>query len=172
MKDKDKFKFANKTSQTKDDFLIEDDIVVEESAEEKEKQIEDSIRLLRQKKIRRLIITIITLTLFTGAVFSLSLLWHMRFDLMGFTNALWLTFALIFFVAWIMFVYNRNILSPFIHGMKVFGLMFVGKRTKESYYEYSQRIKENPIPKYVYIPTFINAGIVLVPTIVLTILVM
>lgn len=150
----------------KKEFLIEE----KKSKPEKKLSIEEQLLLEKKRRIKRYMLSVITNIVIAGICFALAMVWQMRFDLIGYANVFSLTFLLVFFGAWIMFVYNKNILSPFIHGLKVFGLMFVGKRTKESYYEYSLRITENPIPKFVYIPTFIVALALLIPAIILTIL--
>ncbi len=168
MSNKDKFKLVK---QEKKDYLLEDD--TNDDTEEKVEETlteEEKIKKAKKVKQRRIIITILVLLVLTIILFGGALLWQMRFDLMGFANALSLTFLMLFFIAWIMFVYNKNILSPLIHGFKVFGLMIVGKRSKESYYDYSVRISENPIPKYIYLSTFICSFIVFIPATITVIL--
>ena len=144
------------------DFLLEDEVEPIEKKEQKESP------LVKQKKIfkKRLKISAIVMTIISLLLVGFGLIWQRRYDLWAFSNALWLAFSIEFFVAWIFFVYNKNILSPLIHGFKVFGLMLVGKRTKESYYDYTVKIEENPIPKYIYYSIFVSAFILLIPAVI------
>ena len=112
------------------------------------------------------------MAIITILLIGFGLVWQRRYDLWAFSNALWLAFALEFFVAWIFFIYNKNILSPVIHGFKVFGLMIVGRRTKESYYEYMLRIQENPIPKYIYYTIYAFALLLLIPAVITMLMLM
>lgn len=165
------FKFVNEINeQKKDDFLIEDD-----SQEEQPKKVISQEELAKKRKkelIKRYTITGIVLLILSGTVFGFALFWQDHYDLLAICNALWFAFGVNLFIGWIMFVYNKNILSPMIHGFKVFGLMFVGKRPKEDYYEYTVRISENQIPKYLYISTFIAAFIILIPAIITMLILM
>ncbi|NMA06000.1 MAG: DUF3899 domain-containing protein [Acholeplasmataceae bacterium] len=151
---------------TKEDFLIE------EKKAKKSKHLTTEEQLRKEKTLRnkRCFISFTINIMLSLGCFFFVMGWQMRFDLMGFANIFSVTFLMMFFIAWIFFVYNKNILSPFLHGMKVFGLMLVGKRTKESYYEYSQKIAQNPIPKYIYVPTFIVSLIYFIPAVILVIL--
>lgn len=149
-----------------DTFLIEE----KKSKPQEKLSVDELVKIEKRRRNRRYLISITVNVIIAIISFIFAMIWQKRFDLIGYTNIFWLSFLLMFFGAWIMFVYNKNILSPLIHGMKVFGLMFVGKRTKESYYEYSMRIKENPIPLYIYLPTFIIAFILLIPSVVLMII--
>lgn len=151
---------------------LNEDFLIDEEKAKPEKKISKEEQEIIDKKTntKRYIISFIINFIIAGLAFVFVLIWQMRFDLLGFSNVFSVTFLIMFFIAWIMFVYNKNVFSPLIHGLKVFGLMFVGKRSKESYYEYTVRISENPIPKYVYYPTFITAGVLFIPALILVIL--
>jgi len=103
-------------------------------------------------------------------VILIGLLWQNAYDVMAWSNALLLAFIMIFFVGWIMFIHNKNIISIFTHSFKTFGLMLIGKRPAKSYYEVKVGIEENPIPNKYIIISFVWSGILLVATIILTIL--
>lgn len=162
---KEKFKLVEK----KASFLIED-----EAVETERKQGEPTTEQLKKdeqrKKRKRLLITFLVMTAISCITFILGLLWQWEWSLMAATDALTLSFALIFFAGWIMFVWNLNILSPLIHGFKTFGLMLVGKRPKTDYYDYMKKIEEDPIPKYYIVTCFITSGILLIPLIILVLL--
>lgn len=150
----------------KKDFLLEDDndkIKIVKKTEEKKV----SSLVKERKKLRKNIFVTSAIMFFVSVAFiALGLVWQRRYDFWAWSNALWLAFSLELFIAWILFVYNKNILSPIIHGFKVFGLMMVGKRSKESYYDYSMRIEENPIPKFVYYTIFIFALLLFIPALI------
>lgn len=133
---------------------------------EKDALLIEDIKRRRKQKIRKYTITTLLMTLMTLIIFGLTLLWQWDLSLMSIGDSLWFTFAIIFTIGWLLFVYNHNVLSPIIHGFKVFGLMFVGKRPKHDYYNYMKNIQENPLPKFYYIIFFINAFIVLIPTLI------
>lgn len=152
----------------KDDYLLNDDENIVEELPKKEEEHKKESKIFKN----HIVITVIVMIVVSALIFGLVLLWQRRYDLWAVSNAFWLTFALEFFLAWIFFVYNKNILSPLIHGFKVFGLMLVGKRTKESYYEYMMKIEENPIPKYIYYIIFIFSFILLIPAVITMLMLM
>lgn len=158
----------------KNDFLLEDDEVPIKKKPKKKITDGPTALEIRKKKFKKSIyITAITLTIISALLFGFGIVWQgCKTSMMEITNALWLTFGVLFFVAWIFFVYNKNILSPVIHGFKVFGLMLVGKRAKDSYYDYKTNIEENPIPKFIYIMIFIFAFLILIAAIITTVLVL
>src|SRR5690554_6695252 len=148
-------------------YLLEDEenpILEEPKQEEKNKLT--ALQKQRRQLRKNILITSITMFVLSLLLIAFGLVWQRRTDLWAISNALWLAFAIEFFEAWIFFVYNKNILSPLIHGFKVFGLMLVGRRTKESYYEYMLRIEDNPIPKYIYYTVYVFAFILLVPAVI------
>lgn len=149
----------------KTQFLEEDDHMIVEK--KKELTPEERKKIARKKKIRYVLKVSLIMFIFSALLFGFGLLWQGEVTLMTIGDALWLVFALLFAFGWMLFVYNRNIFSPLIHGTKTFVLMFVGKRPKKDYFNYMKSIEENPIPgKYVLI-FFISAAVVLIPAIII-----
>lgn len=169
---KDKFKFVNKKQdeQPKEDFLLEDDQEEDkEQSVQREELIEKRYKKFRQSRLFKIMVIIIIDILLTALFFGIGLLWQKKINYLSICNAFWVAFAIKLTYSWGMWVYNLNILSPIIHGTKTFFLMFVGKKPKEDYYTYTQKIKEHPIPKVYYILSFISAGSLLIVCIGLTI---
>lgn len=108
------------------------------------------------KKKKHLIITSL-LNVFLAVMFFLAaLLWQKKIDVKASINALQVSSSIMFFIGWMVLMANKNILSPFIYGIKSFLLMFKGAKPKDDYYTYTQRIKENPYPSFMfYIPMLI-----------------
>lgn len=149
----------------KTQFLEADDQIIVEK--KKELTPEERKKIARKQKIRYVLKVSLVMFIFSALLFGFGLLWQGEVTLMTIGDALWLVFALLFAFGWMLFVYNRNIFSPLIHGTKTFVLMFVGKRPKKDYFNYMKSIEENPIPgKYVLI-FFISAAVVLIPAIII-----
>ena len=167
---KDKFTIIDQ----EESFLIEDDQVDEPDGQTEADKIIKTAQELKKKekrrKIKKLFLTALVMTIISVVIFVLTMLFQWKLTLMAIGNAMTFTCALVFFAGWIMFVWNLNILSPFIHGIKTFGLMFVGKRPKLKYYDYLKKIEEEPIPKYYIRACLITALVLLIPSIVLTII--
>jgi hypothetical protein len=108
-------------------------------------------------ELKRIIKTIVIIVIIDALLIGFGLFWQNDTSLMAIGDALWLAFALQFFVAWMMFVYNQNVLSFVIYGSITFLRMLVGKRPKQDYFTYMQMVEERPIPKYVYIPVFLSS---------------
>ncbi len=155
-------------------FLIKDDQIedpiIETEAEKIEKTAEELKKKERIQKIKKYLITALIMTVISGIIFVLLMLYQRDWTLMNIGNSITFTCILIFFAGWIMFVWNHNILSPLIHGVKTFGLMLVGKKPKLKYYDYMKKVEEEPIPKYYIFTCFITALVLLIPAIVLTII--
>ncbi len=81
-------------------------------------------------------------------------------------DGLWLVFGIELFFGWTLFVYNHNIFSPVLYGVKSFVLMFVGKRPKTDYYTYMKDIQDNQIPSYFYYMFLVSAFIVFIPALI------
>jgi hypothetical protein len=159
-----KFNFVNDLTKEPDDYL-EEDTTSEPLVKPKQekKQLPKNIKLL---------ILIGCLVLFSAGLFFFGLFWQAKYDLLAICNSFWLAFTLNFFIFWIIFIHNKNVLSPIVYGTKSFALMIVGKRSKTSYYEYLKKIQDNPIPgKYVLIPLFSSLAL-LIPAIITMIIVM
>src|SRR5690606_20564057 len=158
---KNKFEFVNNNEEevfeTKDSDVVTKNELTEEEKERRRKR-EFQIKVVKATIFLTLLSTLITL---------FGLFWQDDYSLMAIGDALWLTFAILLGTGWIMFVYNENIFSPLLHGLKTLGLMVVGKRPKEDYYHYMKNIQENPIPKFYYVIVFIFALITLIPALII-----
>jgi hypothetical protein len=122
------------------------------------------------KTVKTVLRISIIMLIISGLLFGFGLIWQGEVTLLSIGDALWLVFAIEFSIAWMMFVYNRNIISPLLHGTKTFLLMFVGKRPKKDYYTYMKSIEESPIPSRYYIIFFVSAFIVSIPAIIIMII--
>lgn len=158
----------------KKSYLLEDEqepVLVEPKDDGATKKI-TALQKQKNQMIKNIQVTSISMFIISILLVGFGLVWQRRYDLWAISNALWLAFAMEFFVGWIFFVYNKNILSPMIHGFKVFGLMLFGKRTKESYYDYMIKIQENPIPKYIYYTIYVFALLLLIPAVITMLMLM
>lgn len=151
-----------------EDLLIDDEPSADEVSEQV-KQEEDYKQQQQAKKAfrKRVIRAAIVMFFVSLGLVLFGLSWQQDTSLMAIGDALWLAFALEFGVAWMMFIYNRNILSPLIHGVKTLALMFIGKRPKQDYYEYYKSIEEHPIPRFYYNVVFISAFCLLIPALII-----
>ena len=167
MPENKKFTFVNDIKDTKSDIVDDREFVeIELTEEQKRQQTIDT--LLKEKKMMKIRLTkvIIGMTVLTIILFILAMLWQGEWTLMTVGDGLWLVFALEFFMGWVLFVYNHNIFSPVIYGVKSFALMFVGKRPKTDYYSYMKNIQDNQIPGYFYYMFFVSAFVVLIPAVI------
>lgn len=160
---KDKFKLVN-------DQIDEPEFLVpEEETPSFEDEVKDAIEREKQakrKKRKKYLLAALIMFIISLLLFGFGLLWQWEISLMAIGDALWLAFAIELTVAWILFVYNHNILSPMIHGLKSFSLMIIGKRPKMDYYSYMKKIQDDPIPSFYFIVVFISAGILLIPALI------
>lgn len=132
---------------------------------------EEQLKRLKRKKLIKYTFVVVAHILGSALLLLLGLLWQNDFlTLMAWTNSLWLTFVMVFFIGWIMFIYNQNIISSFVHSLKTFGLMFVGKRPAKKYYEVKMEVEENQIPKSYLFITFGFSLLILIPAIITLIL--
>lgn len=155
---KSKFKLVRNDP---DDFLVEDNQVKDDFKKEIQAEIVREKKAKRQK-YQRYFRAALVMTIINFILVGFGLLWQWEISLMAVGDALWLAFAIELTVAWVMFVYNHNILSPFIHGVKTFGLMVVGKRPKLDYYHYMKKVEEDQIPSFYYIVVFISTAVLLI----------
>lgn len=98
------------------------------------------------KKVRKKITIHAIMSLISSLIVGLGLLWQWSTTLIAWCNAFWFAFSIYLLVVWTIFIYNQNVLSSFIHSVKTFGLMFVGKKPKLKYSEYKLQVEENKIP--------------------------
>ncbi len=159
---KDKLKFVNDHVEDKTFLVPEEEMTFKE-------EVKDALereKLAKKKKRKKYYLAALIMFIISLLLFGFGLLWQWDLSLMAIGDALWLAFAIELTVAWILFVYNHNILSPMIHGLKSFSLMIVGKRPKMDYYTYMKKIQDDPIPSFYYIVVFISAGILLIPALI------
>lgn len=153
-----------------DDFLI-DDSVNSSPIKKDDSKVIDPKKIKRKRFIKKVLISVLVCTSISLMLFFFALAWQDDFtSLMAIGDALWLVFALWLTLAWMLSVYNLNILSPLIHGTKTFVLMIVGKRPKEDYYTYTQKVKQNQIPKYYLIVCWITTLIIFIVALITLIL--
>lgn len=158
---KNKLKFVEQTS--KQNFFIPEDEA--KSEDEKPNHTEREINAKKQKRAR-IYKAFLTMFLISITLIGFGLLWQWDLSLMAIGDAIWLAFAIELMFGWMLFVYNHNILSPFIHGVKSFSLMIIGKKPKLDYYTYMKKIQDDPIPSFYYITVLISAGILLIPALI------
>ena len=163
---KDQFTFVNE--HIEDNFLEDDsnqNIKVDETS--RKKHPEELKQASKKEKRKKVLTAVISMSIISLILIAIGLLWQGAFNLLAIQNALTLAFGIEFLFAWVMFVYNKNVLSSLIHGTKSFLLMVVGKRTKLDYYHYLKHVEENPIPKIYISVLFISSAVLFVPMIIL-----
>lgn len=119
-----------------------------------------------KSNLRPIILTIVIIIIIDILLVGFGLFWQNDTSPMAIGDALWLAFVLQFFFAWMMFVYNQNVLSFFIYGSITFLRMIVGKKPKQDYFTYMQMVEEKPIPKYIYIPVFLSSLAMLIAALI------
>lgn len=69
-------------------------------------------------------------------------------------NAFYVTGFLAMLLGWLILMVNKNILSPFLYGVKTFLFIFIGQKPKQTYYDYTQERKNKPIHMIYYLSLF------------------
>ncbi len=157
----------------KNKFEFTEDVTEEVNEEKQEEKTEQELldeQLARKRKIKKFSIIIGLHIIGSALLVFFGLLWQDSYKLMAWSNAFLFAFVMVFFVGWIMYIYNENIVSVFVHSIKTFGLMIVGKRPKKKYYEVKEDVEDNQVPKIYMVITFSMSLILLIPTIILTIM--
>lgn len=160
---KNKFEF-----QKTDKISEENKIEKKDDSQEMTKKQKDNQKDQRKENIKKFSAIILIHVLGASFVVGIGLIWQDSYDIMAWANAFLLSFIMIFFVGWIMFIHNKNILSVVTHSFRTFGLMIVGKRPAKSYYEVKTEIEDHPIPNIYLIITFLFSLVLLIVTIILT----
>lgn len=121
----------------------------------------------KKKTMNKFIKFFLIFLLFIGIsalLVGVGLLWQQKFDLLAFCDSFYFSAIILFSFGFFVFAANHNAFSALVYGTKSFFNIMIGKRHKMTYYEYTEKIKENPIPKYfmIYpliasIPNFIVA---------------
>jgi hypothetical protein len=96
-----------------------------------------------------------------SVMFLFSLWWQDDYSLKAMADGIWLVFAMQLTLSWSMFVYNRNIFTPMVHGLKTFFLIFVGKKPKEDYFTAYSKVLDHQIPKHIILIVFLMTILVL-----------
>lgn len=99
---------------------------------------------------------------------AFTLWWQNDTSFLAFADGIWFVFAFQLTLAWSLFVYNQNIFTPLVHGVKTFFLLFVGRKPKEDYFHYYSKIKDNPIAISYIVVSFLLTLVILVVGILLT----
>jgi hypothetical protein len=107
---------------------------------------------------------------FLVILFLFSLWWQDAYDLRAMADGIWLVFALQLTLSWSMFVYNKNIFTPLLHGLKTFFLIFIGKKPKEDYFTAYTKVLDHQIPKTIIVMVFFMTLFVFVFGVVLVVL--
>jgi hypothetical protein len=105
-----------------------------------------------------------------SVMFLFSLWWQDDYSLKAMADGIWLVFAMQLTLSWAMFVYNRNIFTPMVHGLKTFFLIFVGKKPKEDYFTAYSKVLDHQIPKHIILIVFLMTILVLSVGIILVLL--
>ena len=130
---KSKFKLAKDSEVEKQDDVKELENLLKKKSLSKKK-----------KKRRRQIRAIVVFAIMALIALFIAFWWQgWKFDLRGFADAFTLAFVISLLTTWTMFVYNQNILSPLIHGVKTFGLMLVGKNQSKTTIHICKKLKKS-----------------------------
>jgi hypothetical protein len=136
------------------------------------KTIDKKILIKHKKETQKqlLVFILFNLLILTIAM-AFSLWWQNQFTLKAFADGIWLVFSIQLTMSWAFFVYNRNILTPLLHGGKTFFLLFVGRKPKEDYYTAYNKVIENPVPNYVIFVSSILTFLLLLVSVLINIVV-
>ena len=97
--------------------------------------------------------------------FGGTLLYSQNFTLEGFVDGATMSSISLFVLGWFLYISNEGSLDILIYGVQAFGKALVGKKMKDSYYDYTTG-KER-VSKDVYIGFWLSALIYLIVFIVL-----
>lgn len=98
-----------------------------------------------------------------------TLWWQNDTSFLAFADGIWFVFAFQLTMAWSLYVYNQNIFTPLVHGVKTLFLLFVGRKPREDYFHYYSKIKDNPIAWSYILISFTLTLVILLVGILLTI---
>jgi hypothetical protein len=105
--------------------------------------------------------------LMIGALFFVGTLFYADdFSLVGFINAGTMSTILLFALGWFMIVANEGSLDILIYGVQAFAKAIVGKRMKNSYYEYTT--EKTRTSKGTFLGFWLSSFIYLIPTVILS----
>lgn len=95
----------------------------------------------------RILKLIIIYSIISAILVGLTLLWQNEVTLLSLCNAFYMSGTLLLAFAVMVLSSNNNIFSPLIYSVRAFFTMFSGKKMDTTYYDYTEKIKESPIPK-------------------------
>lgn len=93
-------------------------------------------------------------------VFGGTLLYSQNFSLEGFVDSATMSSIVLFVLGWFLYISNEGSLDILIYGVQAFGKALVGKRMKDSYYDYTTN-KER-VSKDVYLGFWLSSLIYIV----------
>jgi hypothetical protein len=96
-------------------------------------------------------------------VFIFSLWWQDAYTLKAMADGIWLVVAIQLTLSWSLFVYNKNIFTPLVHGLKTFFLIFIGKKPKEDYYTAYTKVIDNQVPsKFIWVSFSLTVMVIMI----------
>jgi hypothetical protein len=106
--------------------------------------------------------------LMIGALFFVGTLFYADdFSLIGLINAGTMSTILLFALGWFMIVANEGSLDILIYGVQAFAKAIVGKRMKNSFYDYTT--EKTRTSKGTFFGFWLSSLIYLIPTVILSI---
>ena len=104
-----------------------------------------------------------------GVLFFVGTLFYgANFSLVGYINAGTMSTVLLFALGWFMLISNEGSLDILVYGVQSFAKAIIGKRMKESYYDYTT--SKSKVSKGIYLGFWAAAAIYLIPTVVMLII--
>jgi hypothetical protein len=99
---------------------------------------------MRDKKLNKYIRYYIIGLLFGALFFVVALLFGDLYTLVGFIDAITLSTVVLFAVGWFLLISNVGSLDILYYGVKAFAKAVIGKRMKNTYYDYTTNKEEVP----------------------------
>jgi hypothetical protein len=104
-----------------------------------------------------------------GVIFFVgSLLYSQNFTLVGYIDAGTMSTLLLFALGWFMLVSNEGTLDILVYGVQAFAKALVGKRMKQSYFDYTTG--KTRVSKGTFLGFWMSAFIWLLPTVIMVII--
>lgn len=123
------------------------------------------MKKIKDRKIFKYMISGIIIGL---VVFGGTLLYSQNFSLEGFVDGATMSAIVLFVLGWFLYISNEGSLDILVYGVQAFGKALVGKRMKDSYYDYTTN-KER-VSKDVYLGFWLSASVYIIVFIVLYII--
>lgn len=93
-------------------------------------------------------------------VFGGTLLYSQNFTLEGLVDGATMSAIILFVLGWFLYISNEGSLDILVYGVQAFGKALVGKRMKDSYYDYTTN-KER-VSKDVYLGFWLSAAVYII----------